>query len=610
MFKKPLAEFKTSAPLRTSDRKKLRLKVIQEFSLSPEVGELLIPEGLLSVKYTSHSRIPGVAYISSDGVPLWFTTGKGSDYLIPTLYTLWKHADLLPFLSTPSPVISVLINGADLMAPGVAQHSPSLSVGQLVCVTQYHPPANGVPQIGPALAVGRMILAGDQIRRVEKGKAVNVIHTWKDHLWEMGGKEDPPALRAIEINQENDLGADDEAHSNDIQTTSTSPGEGSSQTLGDPLSVVPPKEEINPLSQQEVSEILRSALLQSISTALSKLPSSSFPITPSIFYETYILPYRPFKELTETSTPVDIKHSGHKSLTAFLKASAREGLIRLKESKGELVVTGVDPSHQVVGEHASHVTVKEVEEKKQRKEQRERQEEQKAKEKGRELQISLLWKPHMGNVAFFKEAGKDSGDLFTQVEIKSIVNGYVTAKQILNQQNQAYVNVTEDSILLDALSDLKAGERKQLQEAVSLRRDQVIDRIIGNMQPWHEINGEGREPVLRQAKVHLSLPTVLHRFPLRKGELKPIYVIAKTRKGRAATCITGFENFQIKAEDLAEDLRKACASSTSVNPLPGKAAGQEVMIQGKQLKAATDILLAKGIPKQWIEATDISTGKK
>jgi hypothetical protein len=34
------------------------------------------------------------------------------------VYTLWKHADLLPFLSTPSAVIPVLINGADLMAPG------------------------------------------------------------------------------------------------------------------------------------------------------------------------------------------------------------------------------------------------------------------------------------------------------------------------------------------------------------------------------------------------------------------------------------------------------------------------------------------------------------
>ena len=51
--------------------------------------------------------------------------------------------------------------------------------------------------------------------------------------------------------------------------------------------------------------------------------------------------------------------------------------------------------------------MKDFEEKKERKEERERQEEQKAKQKGRELQITLLWKPHMGNVAFFREAGKE-----------------------------------------------------------------------------------------------------------------------------------------------------------------------------------------------------------
>jgi hypothetical protein len=51
--------------------------------------------------------------------------------------------------------------------------------------------------------------------------------------------------------------------------------------------------------------------------------------------------------------------------------------------------------------------VKEVEEKKGKKEERERQEEQKSKENRRELQITLLWKPHMGNVAFFREAGRE-----------------------------------------------------------------------------------------------------------------------------------------------------------------------------------------------------------
>jgi len=68
---------------------------------------------------------------------------------------------------------------------------------------------------------------------------------------------------------------------------------------------------------------------------------------------------------------------------------------------------GVNQSHPSVDGHPSHITVKDVEEREERKGERERHEEQKAMEKGRELQITLLWKPHMGNVAFFKEAGRE-----------------------------------------------------------------------------------------------------------------------------------------------------------------------------------------------------------
>ena len=68
---------------------------------------------------------------------------------------------------------------------------------------------------------------------------------------------------------------------------------------------------------------------------------------------------------------------------------------------------GVNQSHPSVDGHHSHVTLKDIEEKEERKEGRERQEQQKAEEKKRELRIILLWKPHMGNVAFFKEAGKE-----------------------------------------------------------------------------------------------------------------------------------------------------------------------------------------------------------
>lgn len=68
---------------------------------------------------------------------------------------------------------------------------------------------------------------------------------------------------------------------------------------------------------------------------------------------------------------------------------------------------GVDRSHPSVDGHVNHITMKEIEEKKGKKEERERQEEQMAREKGRELQITLLWKPHMSNVAFFRAAGKE-----------------------------------------------------------------------------------------------------------------------------------------------------------------------------------------------------------
>jgi len=49
---------------------------------------------------------------------VWFSLGKGSEELLPTIYTLWKKEDLLPSLSTPAAVIPILVGGADLMIPG------------------------------------------------------------------------------------------------------------------------------------------------------------------------------------------------------------------------------------------------------------------------------------------------------------------------------------------------------------------------------------------------------------------------------------------------------------------------------------------------------------
>ena len=128
--------------------------------------------------------------------------------------------------------------------------------------------------------------------------------------------------------------------------------------------------------------------------------------------------------------------------------------------------------------------------------------------------------------------------------------------------------------------------------------------------------------------------------------MKPISVIVKIRQGRkACTLLSGFEPFGLQADDLAEELRKTCASSTSgtstllavrskftsvsdhirnplpqlhsyphpqwtVSPVHGKPNALEVMVQGKQIKAVTDMLVARGVPKRWIESSDQSEQKK
>jgi translation initiation factor 2D len=102
----------------------------------------------------------------------------------------------------------------------------------------------------------------------------------------------------------------------------------------------------------------------------------------------------------------------------------------------------------------------------------------------------------------------------------------------------------------------------------------------------------------------------------------------KIRQGRkACTLVTGFEPFQLAADDLADVLRHTCASSTTgarhymftglptdfarpVAPLQGKNAGLEVMVQGKQMGPVTQLLMARGVPKRYIELEDMSDKKK
>lgn len=157
---------------------------------------------------------------------------------------------------------------------------------------------------------------------------------------------------------------------------------------------------------------------------------------------------------------------------------------------------------------------------------------------------------------------------YTITDIKDIFNTYVTSKQLINAHEQQYINVGRDDALAQAVH-IKGKDTPEF-----MKREDALQRIRQNMQTWHEIRtAEGSDPIFRYVRPPRS---TTHHFPhtlnvylglgcgCRKGAAKHISVVVKMRQGRkAATLITGFEGYGLVADDLAEELRKVCASSTA-----------------------------------------------
>ena len=285
----------------------------------------------------------------------------------------------------------------------VIHHSPSLQPHQLVSILQYNrDPEN--PSLTPPLAVGRMAVPSETLSqgRTEKGKAVLVLHTWKDHLWHMGSKRDVP--EAVQFNSDGNQA---------VHVSSPQPPTDDLSNLA-----IHPSEDAPTYTPQEITTLLNISLYQAISSAI---PSSSFPIPATNFYTNHILPSRPVfptsiishsdplsPDASPSHTEITIKSSTHKSLTTFLKAAEKSGLLTLKSpqkhsQQTDLLVTSVNNKHPSVAGHVHHLSVKDVQNKAAKK----AMQEEKAKEAERkgEVQVTELWKPHQTTVGVFEAMG-------------------------------------------------------------------------------------------------------------------------------------------------------------------------------------------------------------
>ncbi len=103
------------------------------------------------------------------------TTVKGE--LIPTLYVVKKVGlNSLPYVVVDEGAIKHLLNGADVMIPGITELS-NFSEGDVLAVWE--------PSKRSPIVIGKALLSSDEVKVRKRGKAIKNLHYAGDKVWKL-----------------------------------------------------------------------------------------------------------------------------------------------------------------------------------------------------------------------------------------------------------------------------------------------------------------------------------------------------------------------------------------------------------------------------------------
>jgi len=148
-------------------RKKEAKKLVEELeqtlscSLDPGVVEIV--------------KTPPYEFLLFDGDPDAIMI---TDQIFLSLYGLVKYHPSKRWVTVDMGAVSHLVNGADVMAPGIIDADTDIQPDDLVWIQDEK---NNHP-----LALGISLMTGLEMINKQKGKAVRVIHYVGDDMWNRG----------------------------------------------------------------------------------------------------------------------------------------------------------------------------------------------------------------------------------------------------------------------------------------------------------------------------------------------------------------------------------------------------------------------------------------
>ncbi|KAF2216299.1 hypothetical protein CERZMDRAFT_116377 [Cercospora zeae-maydis SCOH1-5] len=630
MFKKkPM--IKPQAPMRSSDRRKLADQIIKDFHLGSNTADndtpeqkveataahsalrnSLLPENTQSAtfKRPDTQQASGTLYVGShDGEEsriLWF---QAEGQMIPSVYTLWRHPGLVPLLHTPEIVVKKLQGGADLMVPGLfggPPFPPRARKGAVVAIAALERPS--VP-----VAVGV---------RGEKGKAVENMHCVGDELWTWGPQGKPGQQRPEEIEgwtkilqkrglleQIADLDLEEQYEAGGVALEEPAASGGANiEAPHAPANDERSGESVEDkeLSQKEIDEAFRNAFLFGINHYKSSNPNAKnygldFPLTQTVIMSTLVQPFLP-AYTPEHAQQLQIKKTSWKNIKKFVKSLDKSKIVKSKDKDGnETTIIDVDFEDAAVINFKPYRLPK--------------KETTSGTSSGRgdagtakldagddsigqKLQVISSYKPSAKLQPLF-DAASGTKQHYTPPEVRELVTAYLEQENLISETNKRLAKL--NPVLANAVFDGSGSLDKEVLAKGTVPRDALIDRVLHGMAQQHTTIREGMDTASVKAK---------------SGAPPKVHIVLETRSGnKTVTKVSGLEVYHVNPRPLADELRKTCAGSTSVEPLAGAAKKNEkevleVMIQGSQKDAVVKALERRGVDKRWVEVLDKTKGKK
>lgn len=215
---------------------------------------------------------------------------------------------------------------------------------------------------------------------------------------------------------------------------------------------------------------------------------------------------------------------------------------------------------------------------------------------GQQLRILQLYRVKEKYSELF--AGSDHRGYHSAADIKDIVFTYVERENLISQENRRMV--TLNPFLANSIVDGSHPNDKAYLHKGLIPRDALADQVLAACSPYHIVmRGTFKPDDIQKPKA---------------GHPPKITITLETRSGnKTVTKLSGLEPYYILPQPLAEELRKVCAGSTSIDKLVGssdKNPVMEILVQGPQKDAILKALEKRGIDKKWVDSVDKTKKKK